>query len=125
MGTMVTLLDHTLLEAHDPATGRYDALRIGQSLGLSVAEMAQVLGWTGRGLRKNPTSPRLQQPLTRLVATVTLLRELLDGSMPYVRVWLRAPHPALGGCPPVSYLLAGQLEPVENLVRAIASGQPD
>jgi len=122
---MTVLLEHTLLEAHDPASGRYDALRVGHSLGLSVAEMAQVLGWTARGVRKNPTSPRLQEPLTRLMATVTLLRELLDGSVPYVRIWLRAPHPALGGRTPLSYLLEGQFEPVEDLVHAIAAGQPD
>ena len=124
-GTMATLLEHALLEAHDPASGRYDALRVGQSLGLSAAEMAQVLRWTPRGLRKNPTSPRLQEPLTRLVGTVTLLRELLDGSMPYVRIWLRAPHPALGGRTPLSSLLEGQFEPVEDLVHAIAADQPD
>jgi hypothetical protein len=124
-GTMATLLEHALLEAHDPASGRYDALRVGQSLGLSAAEMAQVLRWTPRGLRKNPTSPRLQEPLTRLVGTVTLLRELLDGSMPYVRIWLRAPHPALGGRTPLSSLLGSQFEPVEDLVHAIAAGQPD
>ncbi len=125
LGTMAILLEHTLLEAHDPASGRYDALRVGQSLGLSAADMAQVLGWTARGVRKNPTSPKLQEPLTRLMATVTLLRELLDGSMPYVRVWLRAPHPALAGRTPLSYLLEGQIGPIEDLARAIASGQPD
>src|SRR6266542_6170500 len=125
LGTMAVLLEHTLLEAHDPASGRYDALRVGQSLGLSTAEMAQVLGWTARGIRKNPASPKLQEPLTRLMATVTLLRELLDGSMAYVRVWLRAPHPALAGRTPLSYLLEGHISPVEDLVRAIANGQPD
>jgi hypothetical protein len=56
---------------------------------------------------------------------VPLLRELLDGSMPYVRIRLRAPHPALGGRTPLSSLLEGQLEPVEHLVHAIAAGQPD
>jgi len=122
---MAAILEHTLLEAHDPASGRYDALRVGQSLGLSTTDMAQVLRWTPRGVRKNPSSPRLQQQLTRLVATVTLLRELLDGSMPHVRIWLRAPHPALGGRTPLSYLLGGQIDPVEDLVRAIATGQPD
>jgi hypothetical protein len=122
---MVALLEHTLLEAHDPASGRYDAVRLGQSLGLAVAEIAHVVGWTARGIRKNPSSPKLQEPLTRLMATVTLLRELLDGSMPYVRVWLRAPHPALAGRTPLSYLLDGQIDPVEDLVHAIAAGQPD
>src|SRR5262249_35304068 len=125
MGTMGALLEHTLLEAHDPASGRYDALRVGQSLGLSAADMAQVVGWTPRGIRKNPASQKLQEALTRLMATVTLLRELLDGSMPYVRVWLRAPHPALGGRTPLSYLLDGQIRPIEDLARAIAAGQPD
>ena len=123
--TMAAPLEHALLEAHDPASGCYDALRVGHSLGLSATEMGQVLGWTPRGLRKNPTSPRLQEPLTRVVATVTLLRELLDGSMPYVRIWLRAPHPALGGRTPLSSLLDGQFQPVEDLVHAIAAGQPD
>jgi hypothetical protein len=118
------LLEHTLLEAHDPSSGRYDALRVGDSLGLSAADMAHVVGWTAGGIRKNPASPRLQEQLTRLMATVTLLRELLDGSMPYVRVWLRAPHPALGGRTPLSYLLYGQIGPVDDLVRAIAAGQP-
>jgi len=122
---MSALLEHTVLEAHDPVSGRYDGLRIAQSLGLSAAEMAQVLSLTSRGLRKNPTSPRLQQSLTQLMATVTLLRELLDGSMPLVRVWLRAPHPSLGGRTPLSYVLERRLEPVENLVRAIASGEPN
>src|SRR5918912_2253334 len=122
---MATLLDHALLEAHDPASGRYDAVRVGETLGLSVADIARMLRWTPRGVRKNPTSPRLQEPLTRLVAAVTLLRELLDGSMPHVRIWLRAPHPALGGRTPLSYVLEGQLEPVEDLVQAIAAGQPD
>ena len=42
-GTMSALLEHTLLEAHDPATGRYDAIRVGQSLGLSVVDMAHLL----------------------------------------------------------------------------------
>src|SRR6266498_3824116 len=124
-GTIAVLLGHTLLEAHDPSSGRYDALRVGQGLGLTAAEMAQILGWTARGVRKNPASPKLQEPLTRLMATVTLLRELLDGSMAYVRVWLRAPHPALAGRTPLSYLLEGQFSPVEDLVRAIANGQPD
>jgi Antitoxin Xre/MbcA/ParS C-terminal toxin-binding domain len=124
-GTMAVLLEHTLLEAHDPSSGRYDAVRVGHSLSLSAAEMALVVGWTPRGIRKKPASPKLQEPLTRLIATVTLLRELLDGSMPYVRVWLRAPHPALGRRTPLSYLLDGQIGPIDDLARAIAAGQPD
>jgi hypothetical protein len=121
---VATLLAHTILDAHDPATGRYDALRLAGALALSTEEMARVLGRTSRGLRKNPDSPRLQRELAELVALVNRLRELLDGSIEYVRIWLRAPHPDLGGRPPLSYLLEGKPEVIEALVRAIETGQP-
>jgi hypothetical protein len=39
---MAAPLEYALLEAHDPASGRYDALRVGQSLGLSATEMGQL-----------------------------------------------------------------------------------
>jgi len=49
---------------------------------------------------------------------------VLDGSIEYVRIWLRAPHPDLGGRTPLSYLLAGKPEAVEALIAAAESGQP-
>jgi hypothetical protein len=121
---MSTLLSHTILSAHDPASGRYDALRLADTLALSIEEMAQVVGRTPRGLRKNPDSPRLQGELAELVALTGRLRELLDGSIEYVRIWLRAPHPDLAGRTPVSYLIEGKPEVVEALVAAIEAGQP-
>lgn len=123
---MVTsLLDHTLLSTHDPATGRYDALRLADVLAVSQKEMAEMVGYTPRGLGKNPASPLLQPRLERLVKLVMTLRELLDGDMSLVRVWLKAPHPALGNAKPLAYLTAGRLELVEGLVYAIETGQPD
>ncbi len=121
---MSTLLDHTILTAHDPASGRYDALRLAATLAWSTEEMAHVLGRTPRGLRKNPDSPRLQGDLADLVGLIGRLRELLDGSVEYVRIWLRAPHPDLGGRTPFSYLVEGKPEVVEALVSAIETGQP-
>ena len=121
---MSTLLSHTILSAHDPASGRYDALRLADTLALSTEEMAQAIGRTPRGLRKNPNSLRLQGELAELVALTGRLRELLDGSIEYVRIWLRAPHPDLAGRTPVSYLVEGKPEVVEALVAAIEAGQP-
>ena len=118
------LLDHTLLSAHDPATGRYDAKRLADALAISQKEMAGVIGYTPRGLGKNPASPHLQSQLERLVKLVTTLRELLDGDVSLVRVWLKAPHPALGNAKPLDYLTEGRLDLVEGLVHAIETGQP-
>ena len=120
-----SLLDHTLLSAHDPATGRYDAKLLADVLAVSQKEMAEVVGYTPRGLGKNPASPHLQPQLERLVKLVTTLRELLDGDMSLVRVWLKAPHPSLGNAKPLDYLMEGHLSLVEGLVYAIETGQPD
>lgn len=122
---MTTLLSHTILSAHDPASGRYDALRLADALALSTDEMARILGRTPRGLRKNPDSPRLQEDMAELVLLTSRLRELLDGSIEYVRIWLRAPHPDLGGRTPLSYLVEGNPEVVESLIQAFETGQPD
>lgn len=120
-----SLLDHTLLSAHDPTTGRYDAKRLADVLSISQKDMADVVGYTPRGLGKNPASPHLQPRLERLVKLVTTLRELLDGDMGLVRVWLKAPHPALGNAKPLDYLREDHLDLVEGLVHAIETGQPD
>ena len=119
------LLNHTLLSVHDPVTGRYDAKRLADALAITQKEMAGIVGYTSRGLSKNPTSPKLQDDLERLVRLVTKLRELLDGDMGLVRIWLKAPHPAFAGAKPLTVLEEGKLDLVEGLVHAIETGQPD
>jgi len=118
------LLEHTVLAAHDPASGRFDALRLAKALNLTTKEMADILHRTPRGLLKNPDSQQLQSQMARLVRMITQLRELLDGSMEYVRIWLRAPHPDLEGRTPLSYLIEGKREVVEALIYAYEVGQP-
>lgn len=119
-----SLLDHTLLSAHDPKTGRYDARRLAATLEITSKEMAAVVGYTPTGLSKNPASPRLQPKLRELVGLLNRLRGLLDGRMDLVRIWLKAPHPHLEGVTPLAYLEAGKLEAVETLVYLMESGQP-
>lgn len=121
---MNRLLEHTILAAHDPATGRFDASRLAKALNLTTKEMAEILHRTPRGLLKNPDSQQLQSEMTRIVQMIVQLRELLDGSMEYVRIWLRSPHPDLGGRTPLSYLIEGKPEVVEALIYAYEVGQP-
>ncbi|WP_250126527.1 antitoxin Xre/MbcA/ParS toxin-binding domain-containing protein [Chroococcidiopsis sp. CCMEE 29] len=121
---MNRLLEHIVLAAHDPASGRFDALRLAKALNLTTKEMADILHRTPRGLLKNPDSQQLQSQMARLVRMITQLRELLDGSMEYVQIWLRAPHPDLEGRTPLSYLIEGKPEVVEALIYAYEVGQP-
>ena len=121
---MSELLEHTLLSAHDPSTGRYDARRLAADPAATNAEIATMLSSTPRGLSKNPASLRLQPRLTALVRLLNRLRELLDGNMDYVRIWLKAPHPDLDGHTPLSYLKEGKLDAIETLIHMIETGQP-
>ena len=121
---MTMLLSHTILSAHDNKTGRYDAKRIAATLAITQAEMAEIVGYSTRGLNKNPSSPRLQEKLAALVSLIGELRELLDGNMDYVLIWLKAPHPYLDKKTPLSVLKAGNLEAVQTLVHMMWTGQP-
>ena len=115
---------HIVLEAYDPESGRIDSKRFANVLALSTQEMAQILDRTPRGITKNPTSPKLQNDMVRLMNLYQSLMGIFDGSTHYVRVWLRAPHPDLGGRTPLSLLEDGHPEVVESLLRAIETGQP-
>lgn len=119
-----SLLDHTLLNAHDPKTGRYDARRLASTLEITNRKMAAVVGYTPTGLSKSPASPRLQPKPRELVGLLNRLRELLDGRVELVRIWLKAPHPYLKGATPLSYLEADKLDTVEALVHLMETGQP-
>jgi len=121
---MATALRHTLVEGHNPESGRFDGVRLAKALGLSVPEMARVLGYTPRGLRANPDSKSLQVKLGELVSLVIRLMEELDSSMENARIWLHAPHPDLGGVPPYQAMEAGDFEAVETLIAAMEEGTP-
>lgn len=68
--------------------------------------------------------PLLQENKTRRWFILSQLTELFDGTENAKR-WLNAPHPALGNATPQSYLDAGKLDAIENIIHVIESGQPD
>ena len=121
---MTPALRHTLVEGHNPQSGRFDAVRLARALGLSVPEMARVLGYTPRVFLANLDSKNLQAKLGELVSLVIRLLEELDGSLEHVRIWLHAPHPDLGGVPPYRAMEGGDFQAVETLIAAMEEGTP-
>jgi hypothetical protein len=116
-------LNHTLVSSHNPQTGRFDAIRLANTLGLSVAEIATIVGYTPRGIRANPDSKNLQNKLGELVSLVLRLLEELDGRIDNVRIWLHAPHPALG-ISPYKSMHNGDFQTLETLISAMEEGTP-
>jgi uncharacterized protein (DUF2384 family) len=122
--TRPSLLEHTILDAHDLSTGRYDALKLASILVISVEDMSKALDATGRGLRKNPDSPKLQARMARIVQIVQNTRELFQGSLEYARIWLKSPHPALDLQSPLALIQNDNIEAVGDLLELIQRGQP-
>jgi len=112
-------VDHGL---HARAGGNLDARRIAVRLGVPLQRLAPAVGYTPQGLLKNPTSDRLQPGLAEIAYVLTRLRALLDDDRS-VSLWLRAPHPDLGGATPLSLMLAGRTAAVIALLHLAESGQ--
>jgi uncharacterized protein (DUF2384 family) len=112
-------LKHVLLETQHQNTGYFDAVKIAQTLHLSLEDMAKAVGMTARALRGNPTSAKAQAPLTRIVAIVQRTREMFVGSLENALIWLRAPNPELGYRTPMSCIIAGNFLAVEMVLDGI------
>ena len=121
---MAGILEHTLLSAHNPTSGRFDALRLAGALNVSTRQMAHIVGYSPSGLRKNPDAERLQPRLARLTNLVQRLKSLMEGRLDYALIWLKAPHPDLGGETPLGFLEQGYIDQVETLIYAMETGQP-
>jgi hypothetical protein len=121
---MVDLLNHTLVSVHNPKSGRFDALRLADTLAISTNQMAQILGSSPSGLRKNADSEKLQAKLEQLTQMMQRLKSLMSGRMDYALIWLKAPHPDLAGQSPLHCLEVGRFDAVEVLLHALETGQP-
>lgn len=112
-------VDHTL---HARAGGNLDARRIATRLGVAPKRLAPAVGYTPQGLSKNPTSDKLQPALAEIAYVLSHLRALVADDHS-VAIWLRAPHPDLGGATPLSFILSGRTAAVIALLHLAESGQ--
>lgn len=116
------LLGHVDESLHARGGGNLDARRIGARLGVPLKRLAAAVGYTPQGLLKNPTAERLQPALAEIAYILNSLRTLVDDDRS-VSIWLRAPHPDLGGATPLSFILSGRAAAVIALLRLAESGQ--
>lgn len=115
-------------EVHDPDTGRIDAKRLANALGVKQAELARVLKVDRRVLGKNPTLSKLQKRAAILERTLAIQIDYL-GSVEVARAWLQTANPALDGhtpweaCENVEEFPKG-LEAVYHMVARAPEGVP-
>lgn len=103
-------------------SGNLDALRISKALGVPPNRLAPAVGYTPQGLLKNPTADKLQPALAEIAFMLSTLNGLLRDERS-LAIWLRAPHPDLGGSTPLSFVLSGKTATVLSLLHLAESGQ--
>lgn len=112
---MTRLLDHALTPARNPQSGRLDAKRLGDYLGLNVTDIARILRRDPSGLRKRPDSETLQAPMTEIERLAVRVRDL-TGDEGYTRMWFHTPNPALSGTTPLRHLEHGSARELHALL---------
>ena len=103
--------------------GRVVGPALARALDVSPLHIAKAARLSERGLRNNPTSPRLQEPGRRIAALIARLDHVL-GSRRFTLIWLKSPRPQLNGRSPLDVLIGHDFASVESLVHALETGQP-
>lgn len=113
----------------DPVSGRLDARKISELLGISITDLAtKICGMTKQNLSQNPTSAGLQQKLQPLEEVAEALL-WCGGDETKLRVWLNRPNrdfPLVDGKTPspMDLILRGHAGIVAAKVHHLRSGHP-
>lgn len=114
---------HTVASLHQATSGRVDARRVARFFGLSLSEVARLLGRSPQAVHKTPDAPGLQQPLSVLLRIATALTRLYS-SPEKARIWLNAPHPDLDKARPLELITGGKAEIVADQLEDALLGHP-
>lgn len=114
---------HVLPELHDPGTGRLDAGRIAEFIGIPLTAFSKFTGMSVAGLHKSPASASLQQDLIPIARSLTILTQLL-GSKEGMRTWMNSPHPDLGDRTPIGVIEERKSQAVLEMLESALAGQP-
>jgi hypothetical protein len=102
-------------------TGKLSAAKVATAFGLSVAELASILGRSRQAVSKTPAADALQEDL-RAFERVARLRAILDSAE--FRQWLHSESADLEGRTPLERIREGHVVVVADLVEDLLTGSP-
>jgi hypothetical protein len=106
---------------HDE-TGRLDASRVAQAMGLTLSQVAKAIGVTTSALSKRPNAAAAQPGLREAEFSWATLLDML-GEVQLARAWLHAGHPDFSGQFPLHYLTEGGAKRLADYLRAAVAGE--
>jgi len=107
----------------DPKSGRFDAQRMADFLGVRPAEIARYLGVHRSTVLRHPTGPKIQAKAAELEFLFAELWRLL-GSAESARAWLKTPSPFFQGKTALELIEENQGEIVRAVIEDLKEGIP-
>lgn len=112
-------------DLRDPDSGRWDAKRIAEALGINLTELAEALAVNYSTIARTPDSGALQERLAPFVNVIAMTRQVYAQDDTRLRKWLRQPQSSLGDVAPLSAMLRpGAAPAVEQWVAGAWLGEP-
>ncbi len=96
-----------LPELHDPATGRIDAQKVADFMGVPLKQLSEGLGLNYKAVHRNPCAPAFQKALIPVKSSLEYLKQAFP-KPEVIRAWLNTPHPMLEGKTSLETILEGK-----------------
>jgi hypothetical protein len=116
-------LQVTLPELHDEATGRIDAQKVANYMGVPLARLAEALQLNYKAIHRNPSAEAAQAALKPVKRSLEVLHEFFQ-KPETVRAWLNTPHPDLDGRTALEMILVNNSNAVLRILENATAGVP-
>ena len=112
-----------LPELHHQETGRIDAQKLADFMGISLKRLAEGLGLNYKAVHRNPSSESIQKALQPVKRVMELLYEFFPRPES-IRIWINTPHPDLGGRTALDTVLDKNSRAVITILENALAGIP-
>jgi DNA-binding response OmpR family regulator len=114
---------HLVEKLHEPDGGLLNARNVADFFGVTLADLARLLGRGVSTVHKTPSSSSIQDGL-RPFETIASAILRLTGSERRARMWLHAANPALQEHAPIELIRRGRVAELGSFVQDLLEGRP-
>jgi hypothetical protein len=112
-----------LPELHDEATGRIDAQKLADYMGVPLKRLADGLHLNYKAVHRNPAAEAFQPVLKPVKRSAEILHDFFH-KPETVRIWLNTSHPDLNGHTALEMILANNSYAVLRILENAVAGVP-
>ena len=112
-----------LTDLHDAKTGRIDARKVADYMGVPLKRLAEGLRLNYKAVHRNPIAEATQGALQPVKRSLEILN-LYFRKPELVRAWLNTPHPALDGKTALGAILDNEAGAVQIVLESALAGVP-